>query len=135
LSDRIRRDIQTRLEQLLHEVEKLKRALAALDPVHERSKPTRASSASETRKRPRTATTRRASSTRSGARATGGATRTAILEGLAKSGEPMTAGELAAATGLGRGTISTTLSKLSQSGVVVKADRGYRLPDASPTSN
>ena len=40
----------------------------------------------------------------------------------------MTAGEVAAATGLSRGTVSTTLSKLAKSGDVVKAKRGYRLP-------
>jgi DNA-binding IclR family transcriptional regulator len=42
----------------------------------------------------------------------------------------MTAGELATATGLARVTVSTTLSKLAAAGVVVKADRGYRLPTA-----
>jgi CRP-like cAMP-binding protein len=40
----------------------------------------------------------------------------------------MTAGEVAAATGLARGTVSTTLSKLAKSGEVLKAERGYRLP-------
>ncbi|MDQ6803939.1 MAG: winged helix-turn-helix domain-containing protein [Actinomycetota bacterium] len=43
----------------------------------------------------------------------------------------MTAGEVASVTGLGRGTVSTTLSKLAKSGVVVKADRGYKLPDSA----
>jgi DNA-binding IclR family transcriptional regulator len=40
----------------------------------------------------------------------------------------LTAGEVAKATGLARPTVSTTLSKLSKTGEVVKADRGYRLP-------
>jgi uncharacterized membrane protein len=35
---------------------------------------------------------------------------------------------LAKATGLGRATVSTTLSKLAKSGEVTKAKRGYRLP-------
>jgi len=39
----------------------------------------------------------------------------------------MTAGEVAAATGLGRASVSTTLSKLARSGEVSKADRGYQL--------
>jgi len=39
----------------------------------------------------------------------------------------MTAGEVATATGLGRGTVSTTLSKLAKSGEVTKAARGYQL--------
>jgi DNA-binding IclR family transcriptional regulator len=49
------------------------------------------------------------------------------LEALA-DGNPKTAGEVATASGLGRGSVSTTLSKLAKSGEVVKADRGYRLP-------
>ena len=40
----------------------------------------------------------------------------------------LAASEVAAVTGLGRGTVSTTLSKLARNGEVVKADRGYRLP-------
>jgi DNA-binding IclR family transcriptional regulator len=43
----------------------------------------------------------------------------------------MTAGDVAAATGLGRGTVSTTLSKLAKTGEVQKAERGYQLPAAS----
>lgn len=46
----------------------------------------------------------------------------------------MTAGEVAAATGLGRGTVSTTLSKLAKSGEVQKAQRGYQLPTSSANS-
>ena len=49
-------------------------------------------------------------------------------------GEAMTAGEVAAATGLGRGTVSTTLSKLAKTGEVQKAERGYQLPAASATA-
>lgn len=40
----------------------------------------------------------------------------------------MTAGEVAAETGLARATVSTTLSKLAKSGEVRKAERGYALP-------
>ena len=39
----------------------------------------------------------------------------------------MTAGQVADKTGLARGTVSTTLSKLAKSGEVQKAERGYRL--------
>ena len=46
------------------------------------------------------------------------------------SDQALTAGEVAKATGLARPTASTTLSKLSKTGEVVKADRGYRLPSA-----
>jgi len=43
----------------------------------------------------------------------------------------LTAGEVAKTTGLARGTVSTTLSKLSKTSEVVKADRGYRLPSSN----
>jgi DNA-binding IclR family transcriptional regulator len=39
----------------------------------------------------------------------------------------MTAGEIAAATGLERATVSSTLSKLATSGAITKAARGYQL--------
>jgi DNA-binding IclR family transcriptional regulator len=42
-------------------------------------------------------------------------------------GRPMTAGEVASSTGLGRASVSTTLSKLARSGEVNKAARGYQL--------
>jgi len=48
--------------------------------------------------------------------------------------DAMTAGEVAAATGLGRETVSTTLSKLAKTGEVQKAERGYQLPAASATA-
>jgi hypothetical protein len=38
---------------------------------------------------------------------------------------------VATATGLARPTVSTTLSRLSRTGAVVKADRGYRLPSTN----
>jgi hypothetical protein len=40
-----------------------------------------------------------------------------------------TAGEIAAATGIPRVIASMTLSKLAKSGEVVKAERGYGLPE------
>ncbi|MFL5835511.1 MAG: ArsR family transcriptional regulator [Solirubrobacteraceae bacterium] len=40
--------------------------------------------------------------------------------------EPKTAGQVATETGLNRGTISTTLTKLTKEGAAIKADRGYR---------
>jgi DNA-binding IclR family transcriptional regulator len=50
-----------------------------------------------------------------------------VLETL-KDG-PMTASEIANATGIASGTVSTLLTKLSKSGELVKAERGYRLPE------
>ena len=79
----------------------------------------------------RTATTKgaAASSTRRRAAATAprGQTRAKVLEAL-KDG-PKTAGEIADMTGVPRGSASTTLSKLAKSGEVVKAERGYKLPE------
>jgi DNA-binding transcriptional ArsR family regulator len=143
LIDRIRHEIQERLEQLLAEAEKLRDALAALDPREQKSKPARSNSgpaprasaprASTRRSSPRRTTPRAAASTGSNSRTAPGATKTSVLSALEKGGA-MTAGEVASATGLGRGTVSTTLSKLAKSGVVVKADRGYKLPDGATAS-
>ena len=143
LIDRIRHDIQQRLEQLLAEADKLRHALAALDP-RERSTPKPKTTSRPTAKRaantrdapkPTPARTRtRAAGTANAAR---GSTRTAPGETKARvlaalsSEHALTAGEVAKTTGLARGTVSTTLSKLSKTGEVVKADRGYRLPSSN----
>jgi sugar-specific transcriptional regulator TrmB len=143
LIDRIRHDIQERLDQLLAEAEKLRHALAALDP---RGKPTSASSTTTTRKTadpvrrsapPATASAPASAAHRKPVRSSGtassrtrtapGATKTKVLGALSADGA-MTAGEVAKAIGLARGTVSTTLSKLTKSGEVAKAERGYRLP-------
>ena len=50
-----------------------------------------------------------------------------MLGALSNDGA-LTAGEVAKATGLGRASVSTTLSKLAKSGEIAKAKRGYRLP-------
>ena len=44
----------------------------------------------------------------------------------------MTAGEVATATGLGRASVSTTLSELAKSGELTKAARGYQLAGQTP---
>lgn len=120
--DRLRHDIQQRLEQLLAEAEKLRHALAALagrdgatPPTPERSVTARAQDRGRPSRQPRPST-----GTRSGA------TRNAVLAALA-NGDAMTAGEVATATGLGRASVSTTLSRLAKTGEVSKAERGYRL--------
>jgi DNA-binding IclR family transcriptional regulator len=56
-----------------------------------------------------------------------------VLAALA-GGEPMTAAQVAEKTGLARGSVSTTLSRLTKTGEVQKAERGYRLPSAATTS-
>jgi DNA-binding transcriptional ArsR family regulator len=122
--DRLRKEIQERLDQLLHEAERLRGALAALDPRGGSSAAPRPAAS-----QPRSATTRRRQPQRTKARprTAPGATKSRVL-GALSDGKAMTAGEVAAATGLARGTVSTTLSKLAKSGEVLKAERGYRLP-------
>ena len=60
-----------------------------------------------------------------GTRARSGETKSAIFAALS-GGQAMTAGDIAAATGLGRASASTTLSQLAKSGEITKAERGYQ---------
>ena len=116
------RDLSDELERLRDALGRLERGVGA----RVRGRRAQAKTATE----PPTATKPPASATRprrAGAAAPRGQTRAKILEGL-KDG-PKTAGEIAEATGVPRGTASTTLSKLAKSGEVVKAERGYKLPD------
>jgi DNA-binding transcriptional ArsR family regulator len=136
--DRIREQIQQYLDQLLAEADKLRKALAALDP---RSPATPAPTAPARKRTPAPAAkaaparrTRQPAARPTG-RATSGSTKSAVLEALA-GGQAMTASEVATKAGLGRATVSTTLSKLAKSGEVQKAQRGYRLtPTASPAAS
>ena len=152
--DQIRDDIEQRLEEVLAEADKLRRALSALGSSDgsggARSRPraastTRSARPGGTRSAGRSArrssatassrqrTTRaRAAATAAGSggrtRTASGATRAAVLEALANAnGEALTAGQVATATGLGRPSVSTTLSKLARSGDVNKAARGYAI--------
>src|SRR5450755_911923 len=137
--DRIRHDIQQRLDQLLAEADKLRRALAALDPRQRsarnpaRSQPTAtpaATTPTAVKQTPVRTSKRAAGETNSASgssRTAPGQTKATVLAALAGD-RVLTAGEVAAATGLARPTVSTTLSRLSKAGDVVKADRGYRLP-------
>jgi predicted Rossmann fold nucleotide-binding protein DprA/Smf involved in DNA uptake len=70
--------------------------------------------------------TRAAKPVRAPARAPRGQNKARVLDAL-KDG-PMTASEIAKATGIGTGTVSTMLSKMAKSGELVKAERGYKLP-------
>jgi CRP-like cAMP-binding protein len=148
--DRIRQDIQERLEQLLAEADRLRQALSALGGERsapaKRSKGSRSASSSRARTRsaapaarPRAAVasaprTRGSSSSRT--RGSSGGTKNSVLKALADAnGGAMTASEVASATGLGRASVSTTLSKLAKSGEVSKADRGYQLSPGGAASS
>jgi DNA-binding transcriptional ArsR family regulator len=149
--DHLREQIQHRLDQVVGEADRLRKALAALGPRS--SSPPAATAASPTapaRKRaqasaeskaPATqrATARRTtpSAARSSRRTAPGATKAGVLSALA-GGAEMTAGQVAEKSGLPRPTVSTTLSRLAKSGEIHKAPRGYRLaptPEPSPTSS
>ncbi len=152
--DQIRRDIQAHLEELWGEIDKLRRALAALtsrggeaDDADRAAPVASSASVGESAAKSPRASARRAPRTRkasvpprpaaqtpaspaaapASARTAPGATKAAVLVAL-KDGSAMTAGEIAAATGLGRATVSTTLSKLAGSGEITQAARGYQLP-------
>ena len=72
---------------------------------------------------PRTAAAKSASVP---ARAPRGQNKAKVLDAL-KDG-PMTASEIAKATGIATGTVSTLLTKLAKSGELATAERGYGLP-------
>jgi DNA-binding transcriptional ArsR family regulator len=138
--DRIRQDIQESLDQLLAEADKLRRALIALDPRPPSATPRREAgnsaggdkaSATPSLQSPTARTRIRAASAASPlpAKTASGATKTKVLSALSPDGA-LTAGDVANATGLGRATVSTTLSKLAKSGQIAKAQRGYRLRES-----
>lgn len=143
--DRLREQIQQHLDQLIGEADRLRKALAALDP---RSPPAPAAKAAArtaparqraqaTSPTPQAPATKRAPARRtnqptapSSRRTAPGATKASVLAALA-GGDAMTAGQVADKTGLARGTVSTTLSNLAKSGEVQKAARGYRVASAA----
>ena len=147
--DHLRGQLQYRLDQLAGEADRVRKALAALDP---RSSPAparqAASPATPAGKRPRaraagstTAGVRSARARRttkppaSAPRTAPGATKAAVLSALA-DGTEMTAGQVADKSGLPRPTVSTTLSRLAKNGEIQKAPRGYRhrlAPTAKPS--
>ncbi len=167
--DQLRHDIQSRLDALLSEAERLRHALAALSsrdgatrpetdgrsstsPARRRTRPAPAS-ASASGEPARSRTSAKSQSTTDGAspkpqasrattpandgrsapaRTAPGATKAAVLAALAH-GCAMTAGEVANATGLGRATVSTTLSNLTKTGELTKAARGYVIAGQTST--
>ncbi len=159
--DQIIRAIQASIDELLGEIERLRRALAVLtarESEPDRSQPAmpkRSAAGGSAAKSPSgaarpTPRARKASvpsapsapsastSSRSSAaparrtRTAPGVTRAVILAAL-QGGSAMTAGEIAAVTGLGRATVSTTLTRLATSGEIAKAARGYQIRHESET--
>lgn len=154
--DQLRRDIGTRLDELVGEADRLRHALTALSPLQRDGTSTPATkSSSQTSGRPRansrtartgsnrtpatartTAKSSRSSTPKPGSSKAKTAARSSARTppGATKtailaalaSGEAMTATEVATKTGLGAATISTTLSRLVKTGEVTKAKRGYQ---------
>jgi DNA-binding transcriptional ArsR family regulator len=141
--DRLREQIQHRLDQLAGEADRLRKAVAALDPRSSKAparKPPARKAAQPIATKPAASATKRTPAqrasppaARSPRRTAPGATKASVLAALA-GGEAMTAGQVADKTGLARGTVSTTLSKLAKSGEVQKAERGYRLAAGAPAT-
>lgn len=122
------RDLSDELERLRDALGRLEGGVSAR--VRGRRTPATASSQRTTaaaKKSPAAKGSAASRPTRAASSGPRGQTRAKILEAL-KDG-PKTAGEIAEATGIGRGTASTTLTKLAKSGEVVKAERGYKLPE------
>jgi len=144
--DQVRRDLQHRLDDLLAEVDKLRRALWALGPGDAKepstsdssltpsartgapaaSKRGRAATSSASTNSAKHASSETADGNGAGGRTASGATKRAVLDALA-NGNAMTASEVANAAGLSRTSVSTTLSKLAKTGEVTKAARGYQI--------
>ena len=116
-----------RHHKLTDELERLRDALSRLEgearsrvsPGRRNRKPTAKPAGSATRTR----ATKQASAP---ARAPRGQNKAKVLDAL-KDG-PMTASEIAKATGISAGTVSTMLTKMAKSGELAKAERGYKLP-------
>jgi predicted Rossmann fold nucleotide-binding protein DprA/Smf involved in DNA uptake len=123
------RDLSNELERLRDALTRLEGGVGAR--VRGRRTPAKASSQRTTAAATSSPSAKRSAAAsrprRAASSAPRGQTRAKILEAL-KDG-PKTAGEIAQATGIGRGTASTTLTKLAKSGQVVKAQRGYKLPE------
>lgn len=112
-------------ERLSNELERLRDALARLEgAARSRVRGRRRASAAKPADAPKRASS--AKRARAAARAPRDQNKAKVLDAL-KDG-PMTASEIAKATGIGTGTASSMLSKMAKSGELVKAERGYKLP-------
>ena len=145
ISERIKArvaQIEEQLKQhqnLSDELERLRSALARLEG-EVRSRVTagrrgrQPASAPKSAAAPKTAAKRKSAAApgaagepkRAAARTPRGQNKAKILEAL-KDG-PKTASEISKQTDIGTGTVSTTLTKMAKAGEIVKAERGYGLP-------
>ncbi|QEC49790.1 hypothetical protein FSW04_20935 [Baekduia soli] len=118
-------EIDQQIGPLVAEADQLRDAIARLGGADGASSSPRRSARAATPAAPRRATGGSARRRRTAAgRAPRGANREAILKAIA--GEPKTAGQVASETGIGRGTVASTLTKLVNDGRAKKAQRGYQ---------
>ena len=113
-------DLEEQIAPLADEAQQLRTAIAKLEAIEPARPARRTPSATGGQRTP----TRRRASKPSTARAPRGQNRRAILEAIRV--EAKTAGDVAKETGIGRPTVSTTLTKLVSDGAAVKAKRGYK---------
>jgi predicted Rossmann fold nucleotide-binding protein DprA/Smf involved in DNA uptake len=112
-------DLEKQIAPLADEAEQLRSAIAKLEAIEPARGRRRAPSATGRQRAPS-----RRTATQSNARAPRGQNRRAILDAI--KDEAKTAGDVAKETGIGRPTVSTTLTKLVSDGAAVKAKRGYK---------
>ena len=113
-------ELEEQIAPLADEAEQLRTAITRLDAIE----PGGAGRRARATNAGRSAGPRRAGARTSTGRAPRGQNRRLILEAI--KDEPKTAGDVAKETGIGRPTVSTTLTKLVSDGAAVKAKRGYK---------
>jgi DNA invertase Pin-like site-specific DNA recombinase len=112
-------ELEEQIAPLADEAEQLRTAIARLEAIEPGGSVRGGRTANG-----RSATARRGAARTSTGRAPRGENRRLILEAI--KAEPKTAGDVAKETGIGRPTVSTTLTKLVSDGAAVKAKRGYK---------
>ena len=113
-------ELEKEIAPLADEAEQLRTAIARLEAIE----PSGAGRRGRTSNASKRATGRRGAARTSTGRAPRGQNRRLILEAI--KSQPKTAGDVAKETGIGRPTVSTTLTKLVSDGAAVKAKRGYK---------
>ncbi len=113
-------ELEEQIAPLADEAEQLRTAITRLDAIEPGGSGRRARATNAGR----SAAPRRSAARTSTGRAPRGQNRRLILEAI--KDEPKTAGDVAKETGIGRPTVSTTLTKLVSDGAAVKAKRGYK---------
>jgi CRP-like cAMP-binding protein len=114
-------ELEAQIAPLADEAEQLRTAITRLEAIEPGGSGRRRARAANGA---RGAAGRRAAVRTSTGRAPRGQNRRLILEAI--KDEPKTAGDVAKETGIGRPTVSTTLTKLVSDGAAVKAERGYK---------